>query len=252
MKSEETDLFNLASVEREGNDEPPSLSPPDTLKESDEPPPKRWFGLGLKEVLILALCVILGAVYLFWPPAPVQPSAARFAPAEPNAWNSAYPKTDPAGGAMPLVDDPRTRSAAAETVTTFKKEMATILEARRHFAEENREGVNAVSARLDTVNQQLKQLEHQLSNLAIRLESVRTQPAVSTPPVPAPVKKRTPRPSGISTAGYQIHTLGQGLAWISYQGSTYAVREGDTLGKLTIKRIDALRRQVETSAGLIR
>ncbi|AWK15491.1 conjugal transfer protein TraP (plasmid) [Candidatus Fukatsuia symbiotica] len=251
MKREKTDLFNFDTVDTNDNEGSNRISEPEILMETVSQP-KRWFGLGLRDLLILAVCVILGVAYLFWPNTQVQQSSARFAPSEPKAWNSAYQKTEPGVSTMPLVVDPNTLSVAAEALTTFKKEIATILEARRSFAEENREAIGAISERLALANQQVKQLEQQLSDMAIRLESVRTQPAASKQRVSTPVKKRTQNPQRASTDGYQINTLWQGMAWVSYKGSTHAVREGDTLGKLKIKHIDVSKRQIETSAGIIR
>ena len=42
------------------------------------------------------------------------------------------------------------------------------------------------------------------------------------------------------------------MAWIKWQGSTWAVREGDALGNVTIRRIDPASRTVVTSGGSLR
>ncbi len=43
-----------------------------------------------------------------------------------------------------------------------------------------------------------------------------------------------------------------GMVWIRWQGSTWAVREGQTLGNVVIQRIDPTTRTIITSAGTLR
>ncbi|ENO7270625.1 conjugal transfer protein TraP, partial [Escherichia coli] len=52
--------------------------------------------------------------------------------------------------------------------------------------------------------------------------------------------------------GMQIMSVEKGMAWIRWQGSAWAVREGDRLGNITITRIEPSSRSVITSAGTLR
>ena len=52
--------------------------------------------------------------------------------------------------------------------------------------------------------------------------------------------------------GMKIMSVEKGMAWIRWQGSAWAVREGDSLGNITITRIDPSSRAVITSAGTLR
>ncbi len=47
-------------------------------------------------------------------------------------------------------------------------------------------------------------------------------------------------------------SMENGMAWIRWQGSTWAVREGDKLGKIIITRIDPDSRTIITSGGTLR
>lgn len=53
-------------------------------------------------------------------------------------------------------------------------------------------------------------------------------------------------------AGMHVVSLENGMAWIKWQGSTWAVREGDQLGKVTISRIDPATRSISTTGGVLR
>ncbi|HCN2247091.1 TPA: conjugal transfer protein TraP [Escherichia coli] len=52
--------------------------------------------------------------------------------------------------------------------------------------------------------------------------------------------------------GMKIMSVEKGMAWIRWQGSAWAVREGDRLGNITITRIEPSSRSVITSAGTLR
>lgn len=60
------------------------------------------------------------------------------------------------------------------------------------------------------------------------------------------------RQSASPVSGMKVMSLENGMAWIKWQGSTWAVREGDTLGNVTIRRIDPANRTVVTSGGSLR
>ena len=60
------------------------------------------------------------------------------------------------------------------------------------------------------------------------------------------------RQSASPVSGMKVMSLENGMAWIKWQGSTWAVREGDALGNVTIRRIDPASRTVVTSGGSLR
>lgn len=64
----------------------------------------------------------------------------------------------------------------------------------------------------------------------------------------AAITKRKP---SSPVAGMTVVSLENGMAWIKWQGSTWAVREGDQLGKVTINRIDPATRSISTTGGVL-
>ena len=52
--------------------------------------------------------------------------------------------------------------------------------------------------------------------------------------------------------GMKIMSVEKGMAWIRWQGSAWAEREGDSLANITLTRIDPSSRAVITSAGTLR
>lgn len=84
-------------------------------------------------------------------------------------------------------------------------------------------------------------LQTQFSGLSAREASENVAPATAP-------KKKTVSP----VSGMKIMSMETGMAWIRWKGSTWAVREGDTLGRVTITRIDPASRTVTTTGGTLR
>ncbi|EDV3836376.1 conjugal transfer protein TraP [Salmonella enterica subsp. diarizonae] len=84
-------------------------------------------------------------------------------------------------------------------------------------------------------------LQTQFSGLSAR------EAAENVAPATAP-KKKTVSP----VSGMKIMSMENGMAWVRWKGSTWAVREGDTLGRVTVTRIDPASRTVTTTGGTLR
>lgn len=91
---------------------------------------------------------------------------------------------------------------------------------------------------------------NQLMALTQRLAALESRLAAST--VATPKSSSGKRQAASPVAGMKVVSLENGMAWIKWQGSTWAVREGDTLGKVTVSRIDPASRSVTTSGGTLR
>ena len=50
----------------------------------------------------------------------------------------------------------------------------------------------------------------------------------------------------------RLESLQEGMAWVSWQGRTWAVEPGDSLGGVTVQAVNASDRSVTTSAGVLR
>ena len=110
------------------------------------------------------------------------------------------------------------------------------------YARDNREG-------LKSLDQRLRALEQQVAAQAVR----QPQPT-AVMPAAKPIGNTASRRSNAnhSLKGASITSLYPDLAWVTYQGSSWALRPGDSLGRATVLRIDTEKREVITSAGTIR
>lgn len=90
----------------------------------------------------------------------------------------------------------------------------------------------------------------QLSDLVQKLAVLETR--ASTTETSKPATKTQKRQAASAVSGMKIMSLEAGMAWIKWQGSTWSVREGDTLGKVTIRQIDPATRSVVTTGGTLR
>jgi len=91
---------------------------------------------------------------------------------------------------------------------------------------------------------------NQLNALAQRLTALEAHLAAGTAIAPKTAAGKRAVASPVS--GMKVMSLENGMAWIKWQGSTWAVREGDTLGKVTVRQIDPVSRTVITSGGTLR
>lgn len=110
--------------------------------------------------------------------------------------------------------------------------------------------VRAQNAVLEGLRRQLGEMQAQNGQLATRLSVLEARPVAVVPQVydspPAKPTRHSP------TSGMRLDAVQDGMAWVNYQGKTWAVQVGDRLGRATVTGIDAQHRQVQTSAGVIR
>lgn len=120
------------------------------------------------------------------------------------------------------------------------------LAALRIHGEKTREGLTALARRLDT-------LESRINELQKHTVPVPTATAPSPQPTTTTTRKapRTAR-SASPLSGVKINSLYPGLAWVTWQGSSWALRPGDQFAGTTILSIDEQKREIVTSAGVIR
>lgn len=120
------------------------------------------------------------------------------------------------------------------------------LAALRIHGEKTREGLTALARRLDT-------LESRINELQKHTVPVPTATAPSPQPTTTTTRKapRTAR-SASPLSDVKINSLYPGLAWVTWQGSSWALRPGDQFAGTTILSIDEQKREIVTSAGVIR
>ena len=119
------------------------------------------------------------------------------------------------------------------------------LAALRIHGEKTREGLTALARRLDTLESRISELQkHPVPAPAATAPS----PQPTTPTRKAPRAGRNASP----LSGVKIDSLYPGLAWVTWQGSSWALRPGDQFAGTTILSIDEQKREIVTSAGVIR
>jgi intracellular multiplication protein IcmG len=157
-----------------------------------------------------------------------QPSTSSFSPATPTTTNNSAER-----------DQSDSVSQAELTSATMQA-----IESVQVYGENNREGLTAI-------DQRLRALEKQVNDMVQR-QAV-PPPSITTATLPASKKSTSKTHQSFSSLhGASITSLYPGLAWVSYQGSTWAVRPGDRIGTATVSRIDTEKREVITTTGVIR
>ncbi|WP_337263682.1 MULTISPECIES: hypothetical protein [unclassified Serratia (in: enterobacteria)] len=209
------------------------------------PPKKRQvLGYDLSTLLMASAAVVVLAVYAAWPDSP--PSRA-FIPDEGTAQVTQHPSITSPSQPEHRVSEEQLTVAIPPPATPQAAETEEI----RQYSAANREAITVLNGRTGNIEQRLATLETQLRTLA-------TQP--TTPP-PSPPSTPRVKPAARITSGtagnaglksWRIHTLYPGMAWITHDGSTWAVQAGDRLQGITILSIDNQHRVVMTDKGVIR
>lgn len=147
--------------------------------------------------------------------------------------------------------------APSEAVgSQFKDEVATMIGGVRGYAETNRAAIERLSgtvksqgAAMTLQQQQLAEALAQNSVLSARVSALEGRPvAQATPQRTAKSVARARSP----LTGMRVEAVQNGMAWVYWQDRTWAVKAGDTVGQVTVTRIDAQTREVHTSAGTLK
>ncbi|HAO9133174.1 conjugal transfer protein TraP [Escherichia coli] len=119
------------------------------------------------------------------------------------------------------------------------------LAALRIHGEKTREGLTALARRLDTLESRISELQK---------HTVPAPAATAPSPQPTTPTRKAPRAGRNASplSGVKIDSLYPGLAWVTWQGSSWALRPGDQFAGTTILSIDEQKREIVTSAGVIR
>lgn len=97
------------------------------------------------------------------------------------------------------------------------------------------DSINKLGEAIKKDEEYAQETRRQLDDIRSRLNGIMTQKSVTeSSSTPHPAKKKT---SSVLN-GMKIMSMETGMAWIRWQGSTWAVREGQTLGNVVIQRID--------------
>lgn len=102
------------------------------------------------------------------------------------------------------------------------------------------------------IQQQIAELQAQVSLLTGRLSAVEVRPQFDSASGAKPPSRAKSSSAGSSPiSGMRLSAIQSGMAWVYWNQKTSAVQVGDQLGTVVVTRIDADSRQVHTSGGTI-
>ncbi len=236
----------------------------DTAPAKEAPAAPKWglWGYDLKTLLLAGAAVIALLAYAFWPD---EPPARALIPDSPTPaqqevktgkdlnspgkqdsdLNSAAPDelTEP----MPsqsLTED-TDRELIGATGSFDNKKVSELQE----YGEANRQAITLLNDRVRDSEKRLADIEAKLNTLSTKQASAPQKGSTTTT---AHRVKNVSAAGNSGLKGWRINTVYPGMAWITHNGSTWSVQPGDQVNGLTIRSIDAERRIVVTSKGVIR
>lgn len=242
---------------------PPQASPP-PKKESLLTRPL-FLGQSLPWLVGYALVILVAVWYLYWPASStpdagqlafgndaglseVKPTAVLQQPAAAPLQPAVVPQTGGLNVPAEMVSNTTAGSMLPEEIVKIIREGQDFEAANREAITRLSETVRAQSAALASMQQRLDSIASENSRLAGQLTVMNARQA----PVSgghAPAGKVTRRSA---LTGMRLESVQGGMAWVSWQGRTWAVQSGDSLGGITVRDVSAADRSVTTSAGVLR
>ena len=232
----------------------PAASPPAPIKESLLTR-KLWLGQSLPWLAAGALVISVAGWYLFWP-ASSAPDAGQLAFGQEPGLTAVQPEPAPAQAALQTggLSVPVATLNGTASAGSVPDDVVKLIREGREFEAANREAISRLSDTVRAQTKALATLQQQLAGVAqenARLGNQLTVLAARPYPDTAGhvAGKRATR-SALS--GMRLESLQEGMAWVSWQGRTWAVQAGDSLGGVTVRDVNAADRSVTTSAGVLR
>lgn len=235
----------------------PPQSPPPPKKESLLTRPL-FLGQSLPWLVGGALVILVAAWYLYWPASSAPDAEQRafgndagFSEVQPAAVTPPPAAVTQTGG----LNVPTEAVSNATAGSALPEEVVKIIREGQEFEAANREAITRLSETVRAQSAALAGLQHRLDAIASensRLADQLTVMNARQAPVAgghAPAVKGTRR-SALSAM--RLESVQDGMAWVSWQGRTWAVQSGDSLGGVTVRDVNAADRSVTTSAGVLR
>lgn len=253
-------------------DPQPAVSAPDNAQVPAPPVHKKESLLTRKLFLGQSLLwlvggaiVILAAGWFLLVPSSSAPDAGQLAFGQDSGLSNEQPAPATAAAAPPVETAPAPPqtgglsvpvSALNDTGTfgSVPDDVVKLIREGREFEAANREAITRLSDTVRAQTKALATLQQQFDGLAkenARLGNLVTVLAVrpDAESGPASSGRKSPR-SALS--GMRLESVQNGMAWVSWQGRTWAVQPGDSLGGVTVREVNAADRSVTTSAGVLR
>ena len=244
-------------------DNEPVPAPP-VQKKGSLLPRKLWLGQSLPWLAGGAI-VILAAGWFLLVPSSSAPDAGQLAFGQDPGFGSVQPAPAPAaapvtpapapappqtgGLSVPAgaLNDPASGGSVPDDVVKLIREGREFEAANREAITRLSDTVRAQSRALTTLQQRLEGVEKETTRLGNLVTVLAVRPDAS-PGHAAAGQKRTRS----ALSGMRLESLQNGMAWVSWQGKTWAVQAGDSLGGVTVREVNTDDRSVTTSAGVLR
>lgn len=193
----------------------------------------------------IALILVLAAAYL------LQRQRGETAPSD-NAFSDVAVETVmPAAAGTSSPAPPPPADAAMPDLARLTSDLKAELDARDKTFHDSlamlQDSISRLSEALRRDEGYAQETRKQLSALQATLTGMQAKSTTSALAPPSNARKKASAVSGM-----KVVSMESGMAWVRWQGSTWAVREGDVLGKVTITRIDPGTRTLHTSGGTVR
>ena len=194
--------------------------------------------------------IILAAIWYKFLRTPSEPPAdAGFAVTPPAAESWAEPMTVPGSGNNMSVQPVAPQADMQQLARDLKAELDRRDEDIRRTLTMLKDSITTLSNTIQKDEAWAQETRQLLDETRKQVHTLQMQGPLQIPTGNNGQSTKTP-PSRLQ--GMKIMSVEKGMAWIRWQGSAWAVREGDRLGNITITRIDPSSRSVITSAGILR
>lgn len=234
---------------------PPAASPPAPQQQSFLTRPLL---LGYSLPWLAGIGLVLGGIawYVFLPSGFSQDASQRAFGQD--AGLEAVQPASAASAPAPLqtggLSVPAAALSVAEPAGSVPDDVVKLIRERREFEAANREAITRLSDTVRAQTKALATLQQQLAGIAQENARLGNQLTVlaARPYSEAGGHAAGKRATRSALTGMRLESLQEGMAWVSWQGKTWAVQAGDTLGGVTVRDVNASEGSVITSAGVLR
>lgn len=249
------DVFDMDSVPQRqdnGRSAPTSNAPAAGSQPAGATKPLRE---RISGVHVGSLVMLIAGAWIFWPQSGAS-KPNRLAAPVPQAVSQSRPHDNARDSeTASSARGADTRVAAPANADSQHDQTAVAADAmNKQILEEQAKQATALIEAINAMNARLTLLEHRVST---------HPPANATPeklPAASSIRaKRQQRALPVRTVaapaaegGFTLNTIFRDQAWVTSGDQIHIVTAGDRLGGLTVTRIDAAKRQVVTSGGVIR
>jgi len=149
---------------------------------------------------------------------------------------------------------PAAALSVAEPAGSVPDDVVKLIREGREFEAANREAITRLSDTVRAQTKALATLQQQLAGIAQENARLGNQLTVlaARPYSEAGGHAASKRATRSALTGMRLESLQEGMAWVSWQGKTWAVQAGDILGGVTVRDVNASEGSVITSAGVLR